>query len=396
MKFLIVSCCAISFISFGIRQSQGLFLFQINSDSQIGIGLISFSLAIGQLLWGIIQPIASEMTRKYGEKKVLIFGLLILLLGLILTPLSINNSFFFLLNFGVLISLGSGICSLSILISIVQKSVNENKKGFFSSLVTTSASFGQFIIAPLTQLFIILFGWKLSLIFLGLLVLSFLFFCKKIGESSKEEKTISNREILLSLKKNFFYGIKNSNFNLVCLSFFSCGFHIAFLITHLPGEINLCGLSQNVASISISIIGIANILGTILVGYLNDKYRSKDLLFLLYFFRALIIIIYLFSPKTTITFVIFSFFIGITWLSTIPPTANLIGKFYGVDKLGTMFGISLIYHQIGAFFGAWLGGIVILNMNSLYYMWIFDASFALIAAFLNLPIKEKKLIISNP
>ena len=396
MKFLIVSCCAISFISFGIRQSQGLFLFQINSDSQIGIGLISFSLAIGQLLWGIIQPIASEMTRKYGEKKVLIFGLLILLLGLILTPLSINNSFFFLLNFGVLISLGSGICSLSILISIVQKSVSENKKGFFSSLVTTSASFGQFIIAPLTQLFIILFGWKLSLIFLGLLVLIFLFFCKKIGESSKEEKTISNREILLSLKKSFFYGIKNSNFNLVCLSFFSCGFHIAFLITHLPGEINLCGLSQNVASISISIIGIANILGTILVGYLNDKYRSKDLLFLLYFFRALIIIIYLFSPKTTITFVIFSFFIGITWLSTIPPTANLIGKFYGVDKLGTMFGISLIYHQIGAFFGAWLGGIVILNMNSLYIMWIFDASFALIAAFLNLPIKEKKLIISNP
>ena len=396
MKFLIVSCCAISFISFGIRQSQGLFLFQINSDSQIGIGLISFSLAIGQLLWGIIQPIASEMTRKYGEKKVLIFGLLILLLGLILTPLSINNSFFFLLNFGVLISLGSGICSLSILISIVQKSVSENKKGFFSSLVTTSASFGQFIIAPLTQLFIILFGWKLSLIFLGLLVLSFLFFCKKIGEFSKEEKTISNREILLSLKKSFFYGIKNSNFNLVCLSFFSCGFHIAFLITHLPGEINLCGLSQNVASISISIIGIANILGTILVGYLNDKYRSKDLLFLLYFFRALIIIIYLFSPKTTITFVIFSFFIGITWLSTIPPTANLIGKFYGVDKLGTMFGISLIYHQIGAFFGAWLGGIVILNMNSFYFMWIFDASFALIAAFLNLPIKEKKIIVSNP
>ena len=396
MKFLIFSCCAISFISFGIRQSQGLFLFQINSDSQIGIGLISFSLAIGQLLWGIIQPIASEMTRKYGEKKVLIFGLLILLLGLILTPLSINNSFFFLLNFGVLISLGSGICSLSILISIVQKSVTENKKGFFSSLVTTSASFGQFIIAPLTQLFIILFGWKLSLIFLGLLVLSFLFFCKKIGEFSKEEKTISNREILLSLKKSFFYGIKNSNFNLVCLSFFSCGFHIAFLITHLPGEINLCGLSQNVASISISIIGIANILGTILVGYLNDQYRSKDLLFLLYFFRALIIIIYLFSPKTTITFVIFSFFIGITWLSTIPPTANLIGKFYGVDKLGTMFGISVIYHQIGAFFGAWLGGIVILNMNSLYFMWIFDASFALIAAFLNLPIKEKKIIVSNP
>lgn len=396
MKFLIFSCCAISFISFGIRQSQGLFLFQINSDSQIGIGLISFSLAIGQLLWGIIQPIASEMTRKFGEKKVLIFGLLILLLGLILTPLSINNSFFFLLNFGVLISLGSGICSLSILISVVQKCVGENKKGFFSSLVTASASFGQFIIAPLTQLFIILFGWRLSLIFLGFLVLSFLFFCKKIGKFNKEEKTISNHKILLSLKKSFFYGIKNSNFNLVCLSFFSCGFHIAFLITHLPGEINLCGLSQNVASISISIIGIANILGTILVGYLNDQYRSKDLLFLLYFFRALIIIIYLFSPKTTITFVIFSFFIGITWLSTIPPTANLIGKFYGVDKLGTMFGISVIYHQIGAFFGAWLGGIVILNMNSLYYMWIFDASFALIAAFLNLPIKEKKIIFNNP
>jgi predicted MFS family arabinose efflux permease len=394
MKFLIFCCCAISFIAFGIRQSQGLFLLQINNDSQIGIGLISFSLAIGQLLWGVVQPIASEMTRKYGEKKILIFGLLILLLGLVLTPLSINNSFFFLLNFGVLISLGSGICSLSILISIVQKKVSENKKSFFSSLITTSASFGQFIIAPLTQLFIILFGWKLSIVFLGFLVLTFLVFCKKIGEFSKEKEPLSNREILLSLKKNFLYGIKNSNFNFVCLSFFSCGFHIAFLITHLPGEINLCGLSQNVASVSISIIGIANILGTILVGYLNDQYRSKDLLFLLYFFRALIIIIYLFSPKTPTTFVIFSFFIGITWLSTIPPTANLIGKFYGVDKLGTMFGISLIYHQVGAFFGAWLGGIIILKMNSLSYMWILDAVFALIAALLNLPIREKKPIVS--
>ena len=394
MKFLIFCCCAISFIAFGIRQSQGLFLLQINNDRQIGIGLISFSLAIGQLLWGVVQPIASEMTRKYGEKKILIFGLLILLLGLVLTPLSINNSFFFLLNFGVLISLGSGICSLSILISIVQKKVSENKKSFFSSLITTSASFGQFIIAPLTQLFIILFGWKLSIVFLGFLVLTFLVFCKKIGEFSKEKEPLSNREILLSLKKNFLYGIKNSNFNFVCLSFFSCGFHIAFLITHLPGEINLCGLSQNVASVSISIIGIANILGTILVGYLNDQYRSKDLLFLLYFFRALIIIIYLFSPKTPTTFVIFSFFIGITWLSTIPPTANLIGKFYGVDKLGTMFGISLIYHQVGAFFGAWLGGIIILKMNSLSYMWILDAVFALIAALLNLPIREKKPIVS--
>jgi predicted MFS family arabinose efflux permease len=394
MKFLIFSCCAISFIAFGIRQSQGLFLLQINNDSQIGIGLISFSLAIGQLLWGVVQPIASEMTRKYGEKKILIFGLIILLLGLILTPISINNSFFFLLNFGVLISLGSGICSLSILISIVQKRASENKKNFFSSLITTSASFGQFIIAPLTQLFIILFGWKLTIVLLGFFVLTFLVFCKKIGEFSKEKEPLSNIEIFLSLKKNFLYGIKNSNFNFVCLSFFSCGFHIAFLITHLPGEINLCGLSQNVASVSISIIGIANILGTILVGYLNDQYRSKDLLFLLYFFRALIIIIYLFSPKTTITFVIFSFFIGITWLSTIPPTANLIGKFYGVDKLGTMFGISLIYHQVGAFFGAWLGGIIILKMSSLYYMWIFDAVFALIAALLNLPIKEKKPMVS--
>ena len=129
------------------------------------------------------------MTRKYGEKKVLIFGLLILLLGLILTPLSINNSFFFLLNFGVLISLGSGICSLSILISIVQKSVSENKKGFFSSLVTTSASFGQFIIAPLTQLFIILFGWKLSLIFSEFISFKFfIFFVKKLENLVKKKK----------------------------------------------------------------------------------------------------------------------------------------------------------------------------------------------------------------
>jgi predicted MFS family arabinose efflux permease len=170
--------------------------------------------------------------------------------------------------------------------------------------------------------------------------------------------------------------------------FFTCGFHIAFLITHLPGEVQLCGLSASVAATSIALIGLANIAGSLTAGALGSVYRMKWLLFWTYSARAAAVAIYLAAPKTPLTFYAFALVLGFTWLSTVPPTAGLVGKLFGTRYLATLFGLTLLSHQIGGFFGAWLGGIALASTGSYTWMWYADIVLALGAAFINLPIEE--------
>lgn len=175
------------------------------------------------------------------------------------------------------------------------------------------------------------------------------------------------------------------------LGFFTCGLHIAFLVTHLPGEIALCGLSPTVASTSIALIGLFNIAGSLIVGALGQRYRMKYLLFWMYASRALMIAVYLVAPPTPLTFYIFSAALGFTWLASVPPTAGLVGKLFGPRYLGTLFGLTLLSHQIGGFFGAWLGGVALAHSGNFMWMWYADMALAVFAAAINLPIREAKM-----
>jgi predicted MFS family arabinose efflux permease len=178
----------------------------------------------------------------------------------------------------------------------------------------------------------------------------------------------------------------------VHLSFFTCGFHIAFLVTHLPGEVRLCGLSASVSANSLAIIGLANVAGSLGAGWLGGRYRLKHLLFWLYLSRAGIILLYLAAPKTTATFYVFALALGLTWLATVPPTAGLIGKLFGVRYLATLFGLALFSHQLGGFYGAWLGGLAIARFGDYSWMWYADAALATAAALINLPIREARVV----
>ncbi len=170
--------------------------------------------------------------------------------------------------------------------------------------------------------------------------------------------------------------------------FFTCGFHIAFLVTHLPGEVALCGLPSSVASWSLAIIGLANIAGSLLAGWWVNRFRSKYILFWMYLSRALLVLVYLAAPKTALTFYLFAVGLGFTWLATVPPTAGVVAKLFGTRYLATLFGLTLLSHQIGAFFGAYLGGLAISTQGSYLWMWYADALLALAAALVNLPIRE--------
>ena len=193
----------------------------------------------------------------------------------------------------------------------------------------------------------------------------------------------------MTLREQLRIALRDRSYWLLHLGFITCGFHIAFLVTHLPGEIALCGLSAGVAGASIALIGLFNVLGSLAAGALGQRYRMKLILAVMYASRAVMIVIYLLSPPTPMTFYIFAAALGFTWLATVPPTAGLIGKLFGPRYLGTLFGLTLLSHQIGGFFGAWLGGVAMERLGDYTWMWYADITLALIAAVANLPIREK-------
>jgi predicted MFS family arabinose efflux permease len=200
----------------------------------------------------------------------------------------------------------------------------------------------------------------------------------------------------LTLREQLRVAARDRSYWYLHAGFFTCGFHIAFLVTHLPGEVSLCSLPPSVAATSLAIIGLANIAGSLTAGSLGNVFRMKWLLFWTYFTRAVAIAIYVSMPRTALTFYVFAAVLGFTWLSTVPPTAGLVGKLFGVRYLATLFGLTLLTHQIGGFFGAWLGGIALVRFGDYGWMWYADMTLALAAAFINLPIREARVLRVQP
>jgi predicted MFS family arabinose efflux permease len=176
------------------------------------------------------------------------------------------------------------------------------------------------------------------------------------------------------------------------LGFFTCGFHVAFLVTHLPGEVRLCGLPATISANSLAIIGLANVAGSLGAGWLGTRYRMKHLLFWIYLGRAAAILAFMMAPKTATTFYIFAIALGVTWLATLPPTAGLVGKLFGLRYIATLIGLTMLSHQLGAFYGAWLGGIAVAHFGDYTWMWYADAALATFAALINLPIREAPVL----
>ncbi|AXK48110.1 MFS transporter [Aliarcobacter trophiarum LMG 25534] len=386
---LIISSSLILAITMGARQSLGLFVEPLHNNSSFDIVTISLALAIGQLTWGFVQPFFGAIAYKKGSLGVLIFGSILMFIGLLLTPF-IKGEFTLIIFFGVLISAGAGAGAFSILIGTVSKSIPNHKRSFAAGFINAGGSFGQFVYAPITQAFINIFGWVWALIALAFSTLITIPLARKL---TKKEKTVEKIEDENStkLKEQIFIAIKDKSYIFLNLGFFTCGFHVAFLTTHLPGEVVLCGHSANVSAFSLALIGFFNIFGSLYAGYLGTKFKMKYILFGIYFSRALMIIVYILSPKTELTFYIFAIFIGLTWLATVPPTAGIVGKLFGTKYLGTLFGLTLLSHQIGAFLGAYLGGLAVSFSGNFIWMWYLDIVLALLAAFINLPIKEESI-----
>jgi MFS family permease len=391
---LILTAAAIMTITMGARQSMGLFVSPLNTATGLGIVAISFAMAVGQFTWGASQPIFGAIADRYGSARVIVAGGLLLAIGTALTPFA-SSQWMLLATIGFVSAAGAGAGSFSILIGATARRLPPEKRGFAAGFINAGGSFGQFLFAPLNQALISTFGWVTAMMTMAVTALATLPLSRVLRH--RPPSTVASpvpgaaSAPGIGLREQLRIAGRNRSYWCLHAGFFTCGFHIAFLITHLPGEVQLCGLSAGVAATSIALIGLANIAGSLTAGALGNVYRMKWLLFWMYFTRAAAVALYLAAPKTSLTFYVFALVLGFTWLSTVPPTAGLVGKLFGTRYLATLFGLTLLSHQIGGFFGAWLGGIALASTGNYTWMWYADIALALGAAFINLPIEEAPL-----
>jgi len=384
-----LAAAGILMITMGGRQTFGLFIAPVDGSTGLGIATISLALAVGQFTWGAIQPIAGAAADRYGPRAVLISGILLMALGCAITPF-MGSGFGLIVALGILANMGSGAGSFSVLIGAAAQRLPLEARGTASGVINAGGSFGQFVFAPLLQKLIQGIGWMNAMWALAVITLSALPLVGRLTSGEKVE--IHHTTPDGGLKNAIREAVGDRSYWLLHAGFFTCGFHIAFLVTHLPGEVNLCGLPPAVASWSLAIIGLANIFGSLYAGSCVAKYRSKYVLAAMYGSRAVLVAIYLMAPRTELTYYLFAAGLGFTWLATVPPTAAIVGKLFGIRYLGTLFGLTLLSHQIGGFLGAYLGGLAITRYGDYTWMWYADMALAAAAAVINLPIREAPVV----
>ena len=384
-------------VAYGVRLTVGLFVHPVIMDKGLTIAEVSTALAIGQISWGLFQPLFGAWVDKGHAFAALLVGALCIVAGQLLTMVS-DNVWILIVAQGLFSPAGIAAGSFAILIGIVGSRIPPDKLSVASGIINSGGSVGQFVFAPVVQFFIHMRGYYTSLLVLAGVALAAIYpawlLCKRNPPIPKSERkavpwtpeTDLSRE---GLRDQIRVALKDRSFLLLNAGFFTCGFHVAFLVTHLPGEVTACGHTAAVSAASISLIGLCNIVGCIGAGILGKYYRMKYVLAATYAARAVMITAFMFTAKTEMDFYIFAAATGFTWLATVPPTAGIVGKLFGQRYVATLFGLTFLTHQIGGFFGAWLGGVAMDVAGNLQWIWWIDIALAAMAAIVNLPIREK-------
>jgi predicted MFS family arabinose efflux permease len=388
MWLVLVAAAGTFALTMGTRQTMGLFLSPLNTSTGLGLANISLAFAFGQLWWGLTQPFAGAMADKIGAGRVLFTGAVLVALGTFITPLMTSTAGL-IFAIGVLSAGGAGMAGPAVLMAATTRLVPANRRGLATGIVNAGGSFGQFVMAPIAAALMVGIGWANALQVLGLLVLlclpaAFLLKGNSLQAAPAGQQVQGTREAIS-------VALRNPSYLMLGGGFFVCGFHVAFLATHLPGVIAACGLPTQWAGWALATIGLFNIVGSVAMGWAVGRWRMKSLLSLVYATRGLAILVFLFAPKTGPVVLVFAAVMGLTFLSTVPPTAGLVAKFFGPANMATLFGIVMLSHQAGGFLGAWLGGKVFEATGAYDWVWYIDIVLAAGAALIHLPIREARL-----
>ena len=376
-------------VSMGLRQTFGLFFSAF--EEGLNCTRTEFGLAIGlqMLFWGIFAPIFGILADKFGGSKAVFIGFIIFGLGIYMLYSGPNTGIFFQISLGVLVGTALGATAMSVPVSEVGKHFSNEKRTVATGIVTAAASVGYFLAPLFTQYTLGTVGWEQTLkyfmyfILFGLITSLFIL-PKKVALILKTEKS---QNFMEAMKEAF----SHKGYVLLVAGFFVCGFQITLVGTHVPGYMQDRGLGGWTATIILSLIGLFNIIGTLGIGYLGTKYSKKILLSILYFLRAVIIAIFIFSPPSIYMSIFFGITFGLLWLSTVPPTNGIVAQIFGTKYLSTLFGIVFFSHQLGAFAGSFLGGLFYDLYGSYDYAWYIAIALSLFATFVHLPIDEKPI-----
>lgn len=396
-----LAAAGILLITTGARQTLGLFMVPIHQTTGLDIVSISLALAVGQFVWGAVQPVFGAIADQHGTRPVVGAGLLLLAAGMVLAAFS-RSELTLMLTLGLVSAAGAGAASFAILVGATSTQLPPEQRSFAAGFINCGSSLGQFVYAPVAQALISAFGWVTAMLAIGVSALAGLPLLSKLGNKTATAPPsvvpVATPSVVPGpgLRAQLRLALRDRSYLFIHASFFTCGLHIAFLVTHLPGEVALCNLPASVSATSLALIGLFNVAGSLGAGWLGNRVRLRSILFWVYASRALTIAIFLAAPRTPMTFYLFSAALGLTWLATTPPTAGLVGKLFGTRYIATLFGLTLFSHQTGAFFGAWLGGLTMSRFGDYGWMWIADMVLAAFAALCCLPIREARVVRAMP
>jgi len=388
----LLSACGIVAVSMGLRQTFGLFSDFFVKDLQSTVTEFGLAIGIQMLMWGMFAPIFGVMADKIGGNKVTIIAFVFMALGIYLLYSGPNTGIFFQINLGLLVGIGLGGTAISVQIGEVGKHFPNKTRGLAIGIVVAMASIGYFFSPLYTKFALSAFGWEKTLqtflyfIIFGMVAGIFLFPVKKEKSTSNNIK-INEQTIFEALRE----ALSHKGFVLLTFGFFVCGFNITLVSAHIPGYIQERGFEAWTAFAILSLIGLFNIFGTLSFGYLSGKYSKKILLSILYFSRGIVLILFLVLPTSTYVALGFGMLYGYLWLSTIPPTNGIISQVFGTKYLAMLYGLVFFSHQIGSFFGAYLGGYFFDQYGSYDYAWYLSIALSFFATVIHLPIDEKPL-----
>ncbi len=374
----------ISLLGFGVRANFGLFLAPMSADLGWGRETFALAMAIQNLMWGVGQPVAGMLADRFGTARVLAIGGLFYALGIYGMAHASSPTMFHLTG-GMLVGMGLAGSSFALVLAALGRIVPEKHRALALGLGTAAGSMGQFLLVPLGQAFISAYGWSTALVLLALIVTLIIPLSAAMRGSAQSDPDAKKQSMGQAITE----ARRHSGYLYLMAGFFVCGFHIAFIGVHLPAFITDQGLSAQIGAQALAILGLFNIFGAIMAGVLGNRYQKKNLLSLIYLFRAVVITLFILLPMSQTTVYLFSAAIGLTWLSTVPLTSGIVAQVFGPRYMATLFGFVFFSHQIGSFLGVWLGGLLFDQFGSYDVVWWLGVALGLFAALIHLPINER-------
>ena len=385
-----ITLCAASLLAlaFGVRAVLGVFISPLNTATGLGFAAISFAFALSQLASGFAQPVCGALADRHGASRVIFAGGLMLAGGLALLPFA-SNVIGLAAAFCLIAIAYTAVGSMPTLLGTVTRTVPEMHRGVAIGIVSAGGSIGQLVIAPATQLGITALGWVGAIFALAVVSLAALPASGLLKAAAAQANAHGTpAEISGGAGGALRAAVTTPSYWLICGAFCICGFHVSFLLAHMPGVIDLCGLPSQLTGFWLGVLGLGNVAGSVLSGLALQRFAMTRILFAVYALRAAGVALFLIAPKSEAVLLGFAVWMGLTYMATAVPTSGLVGKLFGTDHLGSTFGVVMLLHQLGSFFGVWLGGLTVAMTGAYDWLWRIDIVLALLAAALHLPIRE--------